>query len=610
MADGALDPSCYDLLASEARLASFIAIAKGDVAARHWFHLGRAVTPIAHRAALISWSGSMFEYLMPSLIMRSPTGSLLEETSRLIVRRQVDYAKSLGIPWGISEAAYNIRDLTLTYQYSNFGVPGLGLKRGLGENAVVAPYATALASMVEPSAAARNFARLANVGARGQYGYYEALDYTPSRLPENASVAIVRAFMAHHQGMTIVAIADALLDGAMRTRFHAEPMVQATELLLQEGTPRDVAVVRPWAADAKSDGKVQQTGQHSGRRLTGAHTAALTTHLLSNGRYTVMLTAAGSGYSRWRDLAVTRWREDATCDDWGAYIFLRDVGGGEVWSAGFQPSGIEPDAYEVTFNEYRAEFVRYDGTLTTSLEVLVSGEDDAEVRRVSIANTGNRTREIDVTSYAELVLAPQADDVAHPAFMKLFVATEYLAAQGTLLATRRRRAPSEPEIWAAHLAIVDGEEVGKPEVETDRARFLGRGHSIHRPIAMTDGRPLSNTVGTVPRSDLCPAPARARCTGRHRAHCILDSGRCITGGGTRYRRQASRCRGVRASCHAGVDPGTGAAPSSRHRSGRSGTVPACCRSPIERRADDATFLRHHTARFRGSVEPLAHGHFR
>jgi len=497
VADGALDPSCYDLLASEARLASFIAIAKGDVAARHWFHLGRAVTPIAHRAALISWSGSMFEYLMPSLIMRSPTGSLLEETSRLIVRRQVGYAKSLGIPWGISEAAYNIRDLTLTYQYSNFGVPGLGLKRGLGENAVVAPYATALASMVEPSAAARNFARLASVGARGQYGYYEALDYTPSRLPENASVAIVRAFMAHHQGMTIVAIADALLDGAMRTRFHAEPMVQAAELLLQEGAPRDVAVVRPWAADAKSDGKVQQTGQHSGRRLTGVHTAALTTHLLSNGRYTVMLTAAGSGYSRWRDLAVTRWREDATCDDWGSYIFLGDVASGEVWSAGFQPSGIEPDAYEVTFNEDRAELVRYDGPLTTSLEVLVSAEDDAEVRRVSIANTGNRTREIDVTSYAELVLAPQADDVAHPAFMKLFVATEYLAAQGTLLATRRRRAPSEPEIWAAHLAIVDGEVVGKPEVETDRARFLGRCHSIHRPIAMTDGRPLSNTVGTV-----------------------------------------------------------------------------------------------------------------
>jgi cyclic beta-1,2-glucan synthetase len=495
--EGTLDPSCYDLLASEARLASFIAIAKGDVPARHWFHLGRAVTPIAHGAALLSWSGSMFEYLMPSLIMRAPAGSLIEQTSRLIVRRQIAYGVSLGLPWGVSESAYNARDLEFTYQYSNFGVPGLGLKRGLGENAVVAPYATGLATMVDPSAAARNFAMLARAGARGRHGFYEALDYTPSRLPEDARVAIVRAYMAHHQGMTIVAIGDALLDGLMRARFHAEPMVQATELLLQEGTPRDVAVVRPWVADAKSDVLVREIAPLGGRRLTTAHATTLATHLLSNGRYTVMLTAAGSGYSRWRGIAVTRWREDPTCDDWGSYVFLRDTRSGEVWSAGFQPTGADPDTYNVMFNEDRAEFTRRDGTLTTSLDVLVSAEDDAEVRRVTIANSGNRAREIDVTSYAELVLATQADDVAHPAFLKLFVATEYLADQETILATRRRRSPGEPEIWAAHLAIVDGEAVGKPEVETDRARFLGRGHAIRRPASVIDGRKLSNTVGTV-----------------------------------------------------------------------------------------------------------------
>ena len=492
-----LDPNCYDLLASEARLASFMAIAKGDVPARHWFRLGRAVTPVAQGAALLSWSGSMFEYLMPELVMRAPIGSLLEQTSRLIVRQQISYGTARGLPWGISESAYNARDLEFTYQYSNFGVRGLGLKRGLGDNAVVAPYATALASMVDPAASARNFTRLADLGARGRYGFYEALDYTASRLPEGASVAIVRAFMAHHQGMTIVAIGDALLDGAMRARFHAEPMVQATELLLQEGTPRDVAVVRPWMAEARSDARVRDQASEGGRRLTTAHTTSLATHLLSNGTYAVMLTAAGSGYSRWRGMAVTRWREDATCDDWGAYIFLRDVRSGKIWSAGYQPSGAEPDAYDVLFNEDHAEFTRHDGALTTTLDVLVSAEDDAEVRRVSIMNSGLRAHEIDVTSYAELVLAPPEDDVAHPAFMKLFVATEYLAEHGTILATRRRRTPGEQEIWAAHLAIVDGEAVGKPEVETDRARFLGRGHSVGRPVAVTDGRPLSNTVGTV-----------------------------------------------------------------------------------------------------------------
>ncbi|SEE70310.1 cyclic beta-1,2-glucan synthetase [Rhizobiales bacterium GAS188] len=495
--EGTLDPNCYDLLASEARLASFIAIAKGDVPARHWFRLGRAVTPVAHGAALISWSGSMFEYLMPSLVMRAPAGSLLEQTSRLVVRRQIDYAATLRLPWGISESAYNARDLEFTYQYSNFGVPGLGLKRGLGENLVIAPYATALATMVDPRAASSNLARLAKAGALGRYGYYEALDYTPIRVPEGEDVAIVRAFMAHHQGMTIVAVADAVLDGLMRTRFHAEPIVQATELLLQERTPRDVAVARPWATEAKSAANTRDIEPAGGRRFASAHQATPATHLLSNGRYATMLTAAGSGYSRWGDLAVTRWREDATCDDSGSYIYLRDIRSGEVWSAGFQPSGAEPDEYNVAFNEDRAEFARRDATLTTTLDVLVSAEDDAEVRRVTITNAGSRAREVEITSYAELVLAPQAADIAHPAFSKLFVETEYLSDVGAILATRRRRSPTEPEIWAAHLSIVDGEVVGKPEIETDRTRFLGRGHGIRTPIAVIDGRALSNTVGTV-----------------------------------------------------------------------------------------------------------------
>ena len=315
VAEGSLDPSCYDLLASEARLASFVAIAKGDVPSRHWFRLGRAVTPIGRGAALISWSGSMFEYLMPSLVMRAPAGSLIEQTSRLVVRRQMNYGATLDVPWGISESAYNVRDLEFTYQYSNFGVPGLGLKRGLGENAVVAPYATALAAMVDPGAAARNFARLAAVGARGRYGFYEALDYTPTRLPEGKDVAIVRAFMAHHQGMTVVAIANALLDGAMRARFHAEPIVQATELLLQERTPRDVAVAHPRAEEVATAATVRDLDLPAVRRLHSAHDATPQAHLLSNGRYAVMLTGAGSGYSRWGDIGITRWREDVTRDD-------------------------------------------------------------------------------------------------------------------------------------------------------------------------------------------------------------------------------------------------------------------------------------------------------
>jgi len=255
------------------------------------------------------------------------------------------------VPWGVSESAYNARDLDLTYQYSSFGVPGLGLKRGLSEDVVVAPYAAALAAMIDPAAATQDFARLAEAGGRGTYGFYEALDYTGTRVPEGKDVAIVRAYMSHHQGMSLVAIANVLNDGVMRSRFHAEPIVRATELLLQERTPRDVPVARPRAEEVSAAAQVRDLIPPVSRRFTSPHEATPRTHLLSNGRYAVMLTVAGSGYRRWRDIAVTRWREDTTRDCWGSYIFLRDTQTGSVWSAGYQPSGVEADDYEVSFSE-------------------------------------------------------------------------------------------------------------------------------------------------------------------------------------------------------------------------------------------------------------------
>ncbi len=495
-AEGTRDPNCYDLLASEARLASFVAIAKGDAPARHWFRLGRAVTPTDGGAALISWSGSMFEYLMPSLVMRGPAASLIEETNRLVVARQIDYGRRLGAPWGVSESAFNARDLEFTYQYSNFGVPGLGLKRGLADNAVIAPYATALAAMVAPQAAARNFERLVGIGALGRYGFYEAVDMTPSRVPEGETQAVVQAFMAHHQGMSIVAIADALLGQLMCERFHAEPMIQATELLLQERAPRDVVSNPPSVAETAASVR-ERAADAGGWRRASPWSATPDTQLLSNGRYTVMLTAAGSGYSAWRDIAITRWREDPTCDDWGSYVFLRDIHSDQVWSTGLQPTGGAGDDYAVVFNEDRAQISRRDGTLGTTLEVVVSAEDDAEVRRVTVTNGGLQAREIEVTSYVELALGPAAADRAHPAFAKLFVETEHLAGIGALVAHRRRREPDEPEIWAGHLAVVDGELVGQREHETDRARFVGRGVGLGAPTAIFDGRPLSGSTGAV-----------------------------------------------------------------------------------------------------------------
>ncbi len=497
VADGSLDPGCYDLLASEARLASFVAIAKGDVPVQNWFHLSRSLTPIGRGSALISWSGSMFEYLMPSLVMRAPDESLLGQTNRLVVRRQIEYGGELDVPWGISESAYNVRDLEFTYQYSTFGVPGLGLKRGLSEDAVIAPYATALAAMVDPKAAAENLVRLSEAGGSGKFGFYEALDYTPTRLPEGNRVAIVRAYMSHHEGMTLVAIDNALNDGVMRSRFHAEPIIQATELLLQERTPRDVAVTRPRSEEVNVTANVRDLVPSNHKKFYSPHDQVPRTRILSNGNYAVMVTGAGSGYSRWRGLAVTRWYEDVTCDSWGSYIFLRDVQNNDVWSAGYQPTGVEPDSYEVEFSEDRVEIARRDGTIATTLEVALSPESDAEVRRISLSNLGSRVREIELTSYAEVVLTQSSSDLSQPAFSNLFVQTEYVADVGTLLATRRQRSPAEPEIWAAHLVVVEGKNVGDVQYETDRARFLGRGREIRSPVSMTGGKRLSNTVGTV-----------------------------------------------------------------------------------------------------------------
>ena len=363
--------------------------------------------------------------------------------------------------------------------------------------------------MVDPEAAAQNFSRLRAAGGLGRFGWYEALDYTPSRVPEGETVAIVRAYMAHHQGMTLVAIADALHGGAMRTRFHADPIIQATELLLQERTPRDVAVARPRAEEVEADANVRETAPPTIRRFHSPHDLIPRTHLLSNGRYTVMITAAGSGFSRWRDLAVTRWREDVTCDSWGTYIFLRDVHSAKVWSAGYQPSSVEADSYEVEFSEDRAEIVRRDGTIRTTLEVAVSPEDDAEVRRVSISNLGNRAREIELTSYAEIVLAPDAADAAHPAFSKMFVQTEFVADVGALLATRRPRSTADAQVWAAHLAVVEGESAGDAAIR-DRSRAFPWARTRHSHADLGNRRPAALQYSRHrTRSDLQSSPPRA-----------------------------------------------------------------------------------------------------
>ncbi|MGZ8237684.1 MAG: glucoamylase family protein, partial [Methylobacter sp.] len=490
---GVIDDSYYDLLASEARLTSLIAIAKREVPSAHWFHLGRRLTRTTHGNVLLSWSGSMFEYLMPSLVTYTPRYSLLDQTCRLVVQSQIEYGEQRRVPWGVSESAFNGRDRWFTYQYSAFGVPGLGMKRGLAYDLVIAPYATALAAMYHTRAAAENFQRLEKLGALGRYGFFEALDFTPSRLAENQKVAFVRCYMAHHQGMSLVSLANVTLNEVMRRRFHRVPMIQGAELLLQERVPHGFDLGIPHFTHAEAE--VKEIIQPPIRRLLSPMSISPSAHLLSNGRYGVMITAAGSGYSVCEKLAVTRWREDVTRDCWGSYIYLRDLASGKIWSAGYQPTTAVPDKYEVAFNEDRARISREDGAIASNLEIIVSPEDNAEIRHLCLINNGAHSREIELTSYAEIVLTSQMADMAHPAFSNLFIQTEYLPQVSALIAQRRPRSEKDPQVWAAHvLACSVGAGL---QYETDRVRFIGRGQTLQAPASVTDGHPLSNTVGAV-----------------------------------------------------------------------------------------------------------------
>jgi cyclic beta-1,2-glucan synthetase len=495
--EGRADNSFYDLLASEARLASFVAIAKGDVPQEHWFRMGRQITSVDGGRALISWTGTMFEYLMPLLVMRDYRDTLLGQTYEAVVARQIEYGFERGVPWGISESAYSARDLQLNYQYGPFGVPGLGLKRGLIEDVVVSPYSTILASSVRPAQAIENLRALEREGALSRYGFYESLDYTPERVKKGERCTIVRAFMAHHQGMSLVALDNLLNDNVMQNRFHDDPLVQATELLLQERVPRGVAAAHPRAEEVLTGRVVRILSGLVTRAYDTADLPTPRTQLLSNGTYSAMITSAGGGYSTCGPLAVTRWREDATRDNWGSFVYVRDVRSGAVWSAGHQPIAAKPQNYEVAFSEDKADFWRRDAGIVTHMEVIVSAEDNAEMRRLSLANYSNRPREIELTSYSEIVLAPAASDRAHPAFSNLFIETQYDSRHSALLAKRRPRSSEDKPVWGVHVLATVSEIIGGTQFETDRARFLGRGHTSADPIAVIADQPLSNTVGAV-----------------------------------------------------------------------------------------------------------------
>ncbi len=490
-----LDESCYDLLASEARLTSLFAVAKGDLPTRHWFRLGRPVTAIGFSGALMSWSGSMFEYLMPSLVMKERPGSILNQSSRLAIARQIAYGHEKRVPWGISEAAYNARDHEMTYQYTNFGVPGLGLKRGLALDTVIAPYASLLAAQLRPAQAVANLARLRSLGALGRYGFHDAVDFTASRLPQGVRCAVVRNYMAHHHGMSIVAVANVVFEGRMRERFHADPVIEAAELLLQERAPRTVPAM-PIRAEASDQAQPTLADARPDSRLVfDPLIAPRATTVMSNGHYCVMLTATGAGYSRTGELAVTRWHADPSEERTGTFLLISDPSTGDWWSATAEPKRAPGEICHAFFRDDKASFAKTVGTLRSEMDCLVVSEGNGEARRITLWNDSDQDRRLEVTSFAELALAPEAADAAHPAFSKMFVKTTIGEDGATVFAERRRRSPSDPAAMLAHFVTADAGVAREIEAETDRRAFIGRGRSIANAAAFDQGARLCGSAG-------------------------------------------------------------------------------------------------------------------
>ena len=490
-----LDLNYYDLLASEARLASLVAIAKGEVPQSHWLHLGRPFTRVDGRQALISWSATMFEYLMPRMMVRSEPGTLLGQTLEVVADRQIEYGREKNVPWGISESGYFRFDANQFYQYRAFGVPGLGYKRGLADDLVITPYASLLALPLRPRAVLQNMERLRRLGMLGMYGFYEAADFTLARLTVGQEIAIVQSYMAHHQGMIMLSLVNYLQGDVMVRRFQRDPRIQSVELLLLEQIPRDAPIERP-STEGSAELRAVQPRNLASPWQVDPQAPQPRAHYLSNGHYRTLITAAGGGYSAWEDIDLTRWRPDTTLDNRGTWIYVQDQESGATWSSSLQPTLVVADKQEAFFNSHLAEFHRQDGSLDQVTEVFVAPEDDVEVRLVTLTNHGDQPRRLRLTSYGEVILAPQDTDTRHPAFNKLFIESEPLPRGNGLLFRRRPRSGSEEGIYLAHAMVTSPGEITvvRPRLETDRARFLGRGRTARRPAVLESGsRPGTGT---------------------------------------------------------------------------------------------------------------------
>lgn len=489
-----LDPGCYDLMASESSLASFFAISRGEVPAKHWSKLGRPLILVKGIPAHVSWSGTMFEYLMPNLLMKNYDGTVFSDSSKAAVLQQIKYAKQMGIPWGISESQYFRFDNDSNYQYHAFGVPELRLQISYSDLLVVSPYSTMLALEYKSDEALSNLKRMKELGAYGEFGYYEAIDFSVPDPMALTPYRIVKSYMTHHMGMSLVAINNYVHNGIMRGRFHAEPIVKATESLLEEKRQTHFISVskKGYTVNIKKN-NISEDDILRMRYIKAVAPPIPTVNHLSNGNYSLMITSDGDGFSDCTGMMLYRWRPDVYANT-GSYIYIKDIEKDKFWSVAYNPTKAEPEEYQVIFSHYQAEFKRRDGDIATNTIVSLSPDHNLEIRKVTLKNYGKNEKQIEITSYLEVVADSYLADLSHPAFRKLFIESEFVEETSTFL-SRRRSSEENRNPYIFHTVKSDNKLLTSVKHENDRLKFIGRNKTLQNPDAVVKSMPFSNSTG-------------------------------------------------------------------------------------------------------------------
>ncbi len=478
-----LTDSYYDFLASEARQASFIAIAKKDVPAKHWNNLSRTLTTLKQYKGLISWSGTAFEYLMPNINIKRYKGSLLDEASKFLILSQIEYSKKLGIPWGISESAFNLKDLNSNYQYKAFGIPWLGLKRGLADDMVISPYSTFLSMMDVPKHAINNLRLLEKEGLYDKYGFYESIDYTPSRLKTDEVSSVVKTYMAHHQGLSLLSINNFLKDNILQKRFYNNPEIEAIDILLQERMPAKMIITKEKKEKIEKP-KIVSDGNYIERVYQKTGTLPINIDFLSNDNYQICIDENGEGYSKYKNKLVTSYKETSELNQ-GVFFYIKNTRTKKIWQGyGSQKIIFAPD---------KAKFTRIDGNLETSTSITIDAKSSTEIRRLEVKNNGNNEEILEITSSFEPILSSESQDYAHPAFNKLFLKFDY---QDDNIIVERKNRGSGKKIYLATTLYTESECIGDLEYEIDKEKFLGR-ENILVPIEVQESKTFSKALGTV-----------------------------------------------------------------------------------------------------------------